>query len=707
MTQKRSPAILASAAIALVFLVPGRSQALNPNHNCSDCHDLHFSPGSTLLDNAVVETLCLTCHGPTGISTLKADVHLGDAGTTRATCIDCHNSHDDMDAWTSGTNIKMIGRNVDGDGIAKIATPNSGTWEVVFQSRGSDISSPTLHSFADNNEDLLSSPLGRAYDGICEVCHTTAGHHRNTGDPDPHHQIGRTCTSCHPHEEGFAPSGGSCLECHNTVQDNGDNVPPGGRRAVVGEFSLAGHHADQVTDADCVVCHDQSRHQQGRVRLFDVDTGLAIELTGDPATNATEAAKLETFCLKCHDADGANGSVPFSDGVTPKEIHAPQWSTGAHKTFGLTCYGDGLTIGCHNTGHGSQKTRLLAPYNVGPGVNNVNEEEGFCFNCHDGSPAPDIQAEFMKAIKHAVDDSLQAPGREVECFDCHNPHETQGRAHDYNAAADSTRNRITPAIEGVDGVSVAFSGLGNFEAPALGAYTTVETPTFEYQICFKCHSGYSWLPGSPPNGLSPNGSAANPLQTDLAQEFSPNNRSGHPVVTGLDNYPNSLAVGSPARKGLQPGAMTAPWNTAVGQQTMMCADCHNTDAAAPAAQGPHGSAAQFVLRGPNAGNWPNITAQNFNTSWCANCHNNSSGNVHTRSNHQGQQCYRCHVVIPHGGKISRLIGDRDTMPARYAYNNTLTTMYVQSFRKRGGTYQKSDCRASCTGEHGSGGSENW
>ncbi len=47
---------------------------------------------------------------------------------------------------------------------------------------------------------------------------------------------------------------------------------------------------------------------------------------------------------------------------------------------------------------------------------------------------------------------------------------------------------------------------------------------------------------------------------DIAMEFSPNNKSGHPIVTGLDNYPNSIAVGTPAKKGLQPAAMLAPWN---------------------------------------------------------------------------------------------------------------------------------------------------
>ena len=122
----------------------------------------------------------------------------------------------------------------------------------------------------------------------------------------------------------------------------------------------------------------------------------------------------------------------------------------------------------------------------------------------------------------------------------------------------------------------------------------------------------------------------------------------------------------------------------------MCSDCHNTDAASPAAQGPHGSAAPFMLRDFGAGkppvnNWPNVTLTNAltttpaNQSWCQNCHliNATVTNaVHTKnSTHEGHQCFACHVVIPHGSKMSRLMACNTNMPARYAYqgdlNNTL------------------------------------
>jgi predicted CXXCH cytochrome family protein len=199
-------------------------------------------------------------------------------------------------------------------------------------------------------------------------------------------------------------------------------------------------------------------------------------------------------------------------------------------------------------------------------------------------------------------------------------------------------------------------------------------------------------------------------ETDLAQEFNPANRSGHPVVTGLTNY-----TGSSAPKALAAATMKAPWATNLGTQTMMCSDCHNTDAASPAAQGPHGSAAQFMLRGTNPANWPNITLSSASTSWCTNCHTLTLSNntAHNTGNHSGYQCWNCHIVIPHGSKMSRLVGFSGagtTMPARYAYNNTVSNMKITGFKKptsATGYSQDGSCQTSCYHNTAASPSEIW
>lgn len=173
-------------------------------HQCSYCHLLHGGQGPSLTNNADVEILCQTCHGAAGTSPLKAEVHTNtnqrksDYDPFTFTCTDCHNPHDNMFNWLGGINIGLVGADVDGSGLSRIQTPNSGIREYVFESRGTNVGQPSLHSFADNDED------GNGYyDGACEACHTLAGHHRNNASGDHSHNLGKTCTQCHDHTDYF------------------------------------------------------------------------------------------------------------------------------------------------------------------------------------------------------------------------------------------------------------------------------------------------------------------------------------------------------------------------------------------------------------------------------------------------------------------------------------------------------------------------
>ena len=73
---------------------------------------------------------------------------------------------------------------------------------------------------------------------------------------------------------------------------------------------------------------------------------------------------------------------------------------------------------------------------------------------------------------------------------------------------------------------------------------------------------------------------------------------------------------------------------------------------------------------------------------------------HEDSPHKGWPCYYCHIVIPHGGKVSRLIATQSAgMPARYAYNNDLSNVHVVLFTKANETgYAGANCKV--TGNQG-------
>lgn len=55
--------------VALAF--SQNSVALNPNHECNFCHNVHGSAGGPLLVEAFNEAVCLSCHGSAGPSVAR------------------------------------------------------------------------------------------------------------------------------------------------------------------------------------------------------------------------------------------------------------------------------------------------------------------------------------------------------------------------------------------------------------------------------------------------------------------------------------------------------------------------------------------------------------------------------------------------------------------------------------------------------------
>ncbi len=353
-----------------VLLLGSSSDSLQ----CSSCHNLHRAPfdNGYILRAENTTTLCTKCHtyGPHNSMDCKV----------------CHQTHN-----SNKSNIYMI-KDI-------IATPNSGNKTVVYTAQTG------AGSFADDGV--------APYDGICEVCHTTTVYHRNDASGDHAHNTGTNCTGCHTHANAFGA--GACDACHNTTQGTRRQIFAAG-----GDYdgtSISHHVGAAITNDDCVICHDMSAHKAGTVKLID---DLATIYDYNPAA----PNGVNNFCINCHDADGYGGdNTPFTDALTVPDVKdGTIWSNAAHNTAGLGCLGNGSSTGCHGTGHTSLKNNLLSPAGSGPGVDNVDEEEGLCFACHDaGGPAlTDISSEFGLTHKHEVNDGATTSG--LECISCHNPH---------------------------------------------------------------------------------------------------------------------------------------------------------------------------------------------------------------------------------------------------------------------------------------------
>jgi len=463
--------------IVLGLLVPtlggdgAQLEAQTPMHNCSFCHNLHGGSFTALSDYAVSEDLCLSCHGAAGPAQVDRDgtlvdvpkegrgadagsgflAHNGSKHAAPTNCWNCHNHEGEAEAG-SYTNLKMI--------QATMPTPNSGDWAIEFTA----FSGPK--SFADGDA---------TYDGPCEACHTGTDQHNNTGTVGAHNGAA-DCTVCHKHDTGFQGLGGPCADCHDTGGEG--TTGPNNRRPIIPEFSRRSHHVSGTyQDSDCEACHDMSEHQQGTVRLKDADTGAAIVYDG-------QASTLEPFCLSCHDADGsvAAGGPPFSDGLTPPDADS-NWAAASHNaTGGYTCWD------CHDNPHGSLKANLLAPHDVAAnGTTFYEEEEGFCFDCHDsdGPAGSDVSTSYGTTTlwlaaergdnasgktmnlndRHDVTHADQTTsGAKIECADCHDPHSA--------TAAQPWKTDPDPGDGRVPGTGAVYSGAD-----------------FMSEFCMDCHDG--------------------------------------------------------------------------------------------------------------------------------------------------------------------------------------------------------------------------
>ena len=225
-----------------------------------------------------------------------------------------------------------------------------------------------------------------------------------------------------------------------------------------------------------------------------------------------------------------------------------------------------------------------------------------CFTCHDGTGAStDVQSDWSSSSIPANDPTTSSwyshpatspsnhtsaqdnefggvLNRHSACADCHQPH-----------LADATRpvNSVggwsaSGAIAGASGVAVVNGAAGT--APT---YSLQKTSTFEYQLCFKCHSGFTQLPAQDPRHPSR-------WALDKGIELNPANVSYHPVEAAGKNKTTAMALSL---------AGTSPYKLWVFEtnDTIRCVNCHGDSAAANVVPKPAADASLDDHSSPNRG----------------------------------------------------------------------------------------------------------
>lgn len=516
---------------------------------CLYCHDdaVTHKVGANpfrLRSSATTNQVCLNCHAtgsagvqPAGYSLINGaskinGYHYGakhGAGNSGKFCWDCHEPHGDR---TSGSgNIAMVRSNV--------TTQSDGTYGIPSTSAAVTF---TAHS---TGADFAKTT--NPYNGICNVCHTTALHYRNnSGDG---HMGGSGCVaSCHTHDQApnlaFAQKS-TCNACHNAP-------PP----------VSAGRHAK----------HDETG---------TVPTSYT-NLTAD-----TTATQYGFACAKCHSGTHANDSTHAGTAASPYQVEVAFDNTVAPMNGGGTysqIYNDAVDPGTDpiqnfswtndtSPSASGKCTNIYCHSNAAPvgGTDNKasvsvywNQAAGSvtCTSCHNTAGRSDtaVATDLSNAHgKHIKSTSGETGSYAYKCDECHsgiirdNPNDPWALA-----AADLTdkRNHVT----GTHSVQFSTTLLSTAINQSAGSY--VQAPTYTCTGTY-CHSG-GVATASP---FSATASAA------VAWNSSATCRSCH----GWDAAA-APTIGVAAGSSFQGSAKHANHvaNATVIGTNYVCADCHVT-----------------------------------------------------------------------------------------------------------------------------------
>jgi len=689
--------LAAGLALGLAILL-GRPQVASGYDNphgpydvfpaaCAACHITHAGVGPGLLSQSNMTAVCFTCHDGTGST---YDVLTGQFGAGSGNsvfhpvkdtgnpavgevieCLDCHDPHGDIVPGsnppanyprllhsTDGTNTYNEGPafclGCHGATDRNFTGPDDTYWEDTLGDHVNN-NSPAHYNYANTKlqpasgtkvtcvkcHDKHAAPSSRLLpateESLCQGCHLDSN--------KANHLTTRFNKTGSVHNVDGA--GGSTLECSSCH----------------GPHTVSG-----VSTVGCSQCHypragDRNAYKvEGSTSLLaDPDNTKAV-FAGSAGTGlggtANTVGDLSDFCLKCHDG-GPPTAAANTTTLVPYTIQFPApsfttnsggWNKNGYKSNGHATSSMAVKCGeCHES-HGSDYAALQRF------PEDTDTTNGECLKCHDGSQtgngAKNLKTDLTKTYRHPTlyvsgkhsntenYSNMSLADRHAECADCHDPHQ--------NTAATASAPVRSGAIAGVSGVSVNYGTSTWINWPGDVTFTLKLGIDYQYELCFKCHSCFSYGTNPP---TSPSGGFA---ETDQAKEFNPNNPGYHAVV-GLSQMPSGY------------GKFVSPW---AYNSRMYCTDCHKSDS--PGVAGPHGSSNKYILWAP----WnPDTSAADATGKsgtqdhLCFKCHDynfyagggtsgtskfsqGAKSNLHAiykqGSYVHAQGCASCHGAVPHG-----------------------------------------------------------
>lgn len=719
----------------------------------------------TLLRRTSSSQLCIDCHN---LQTHNSQATSTTYGNWANDCATCHTPH-------ATRNIFLVRE--------QIETPNSGTRTVDFrtsngvaanghatpQANGNGVNVCEVCHTRTKNSD--STPRARNaaptdwtkhYTSACTGCHA-----HTKGFAAGESEGGVLCKGCHKDIWDNMQAAAARTSRHTLAMDtvSDDTVTwgnPLGTNAAAARSCLNMCHHDhphRITVAPVVTTHEHNVYEDATSNASRAATTLSAATKA--RTDFDNTAANGGMCVSCHRNPVESATAPA---LAPHPaVSQAAYAASAHNytsnAFGTWQFGlhDGSKFDrnctkCHagpsekgpastalpfQAVHWNDNKSLLAG-TTNPGA---TPAAFVCYNCHGNGTTGsnlsgnDIATQVAKTRNHpassdTVHDSITeynasafgaglgtGVARHASCLDCHEPHAARAGT---KAVGTSVAG---PPLEGAWGAQLS-SNPAFWTAPAATNFTkkviTAGTD-LEATLCFKCHSSYyGTLPAAPSGGA----------ETDTAKEFNPGNVGNWATAGTLNAWSAGETAGGfhpvLATAGSNLGAVRLTnlvttnfaWST-TARNRMACSDCHGSNSTADP-MGPHGSTANYILRGPNT-TWNGTITVNGSNPWpagtfCANCHSNtyvgSRFPDHTNGSHN-VACWNCHSAIPHGGprpgmliapaganaNVGGTIAGWDTTAPYWGLTGTQNNkLYIVSYPTNSTTnWGQSDCGCNGTG----------
>lgn len=669
--------------VLILWFLPGRLPAERVSDIANTKHNLSVSgPGS--VKATAEKQICVFCHTPHGAENIPkgplwnrklsgsvyttydsssmdgTDIGLPTQGSSRL-CLSCHDG-----AMAVGAVNVLAGSVTDQDPATEDITMTGTDAGGVMPDGSGDATGYTRDLGVDLTND---HPISFTYDSV------VAGNDGDLYDPALAAHIGNRGPGGDP-AIPLVDNEVECVTCHDphirddTVTHNikflrlkrfQNNTGP-----IEGSFT-------EGNDIICLGCHDK----EGWVSSAHANPVTADEVYASAAASSREFPDAlpvwRAACLNCHDTHTVQGARRLlregTDGTgVPKQ--------GGSSAIEETCYqchsDDGATLTSQGTY--TEVPDIKSDFQLFVRMPITTADQVATDEVHDigtGSTGGEEGKEFTESQLLLGKGDLN--NRHAECTDCHNPHRViknrlatddpstpdAAGTHTHSSGVTHT-NIVSGVLRGMWGVEPTYTssrfndGIITYTVKKglqpIGGGTDASQPyvTREYQICFKCHSDFSYDESNRPtlgsfSGGTMYGTNNMTRYTNQAREFQApagheaegqslgyeggacsnydanNHRGWHPVMK-----PTGRTVAD--RGNMDPDNFLPPWNEAIGTQTMYCSDCHGSDTDIGTSEpsggedgnpwGPHGSTNDFILKG----NWTGGAGSENPDALCFKCH---------------------------------------------------------------------------------------